>query len=79
MDRLIIININEMFALRVKKKYIASQQRWQCGHCNNLLDNTYEVVSIIPLYKGGSNELHNLTALCGNCHGVKTFKDKMGL
>lgn len=62
-----------------KKKYIASQQRWQCGHCNNLLDNTYEVDHIIPLYKGGSNELHNLTALCRNCHGVKTFKDKMGL
>lgn len=62
-----------------KKKYIASQQRWQCGHCNNLLDNTYEVDHIIPLYKGGTNELHNLTALCRNCHGVKTFKDKMGL
>jgi 5-methylcytosine-specific restriction endonuclease McrA len=62
-----------------KKKYIASQQRWQCGNCNNLLDNTYEVDHIIPLYKGGSNELHNLTALCRNCHGVKTFKDKMGL
>lgn len=62
-----------------KKKYIASNQKWKCAHCNNLLDNTYEVDHIIALYKGGNNDLSNLEALCRNCHGVKTFKEKMNL
>ena len=34
---------------------------------------------VIPLYKGGTNDLTNLEALCRNCHGKKTFKDKMGI
>ena len=62
-----------------KKKYIASNQKWKCAHCLNLLDNTYEVDHIIALYRGGNNELNNLEALCRNCHGKKTFKEKMGL
>ena len=62
-----------------KKKYIASQQKWRCTHCSSLLDNTYEVDHIVALYKGGTNELNNLEALCRNCHGKKTFKEKMGL
>ena len=62
-----------------KKKYIASNQKWRCTHCNNLLDNTYEVDHIIALYRGGTNDLTNLEALCRNCHGVKTFKEKMNI
>ena len=62
-----------------KKKFIASNQKWKCAHCQNLLDNTYEVDHIVALYKGGSNELNNLEALCRNCHGKKTFMEKMGL
>lgn len=62
-----------------KKKYIASQQKWHCTHCHQMLDNTFEVDHIIPLYKGGTNDLHNLEALCRNCHGKKTFKDKLGI
>ena len=62
-----------------KKKFIASNQKWKCAHCQNLLDNTYEVDHITALYKGGTNELNNLEALCRNCHGKKTFMEKMGL
>ena len=62
-----------------KKKFIASNQKWKCAHCQNLLDNTYEVDHIIALYKGGTNELNNLEALCRNCHGKKTFMEKMGI
>ena len=62
-----------------KKKYIASNQKWHCTHCNQILDNTFEVDHIIPLYKGGTNDLNNLEALCRNCHGVKTFKDNLGI
>ena len=62
-----------------KKKYIASNQKWRCAHCQNLLDNTYEVDHIIALYRGGTNDLTNLEALCRNCHGIKTFREKMNI
>ena len=57
------------------KKYIASQQKWICNSCKKTLDYTYEIDHINPLYKGGSNNIDNLQALCRNCHGKKTFSD----
>ena len=59
------------------KKYVASQQKWKCIKCNSLLDCSYEVDHITPLYKGGSNEVENLQALCRNCHGKKTAEDRI--
>lgn len=58
-----------------KKKYIASNQGWKCGHCSNQLDYSYEVDHIVDLQHGGSNETNNLVALCRNCHGKKTLKN----
>jgi len=60
-----------------QKKYIASIQKWRCGHCDNLLDASYEVDHILALYKGGTNDLENLVALCRNCHGIKTTKERI--
>jgi predicted restriction endonuclease len=57
------------------KKIIASTQKWKCLHCNSTLDYTYEIDHIIPLYKGGTNDINNLQALCRNCHGRKTYND----
>jgi hypothetical protein len=59
------------------KKYVASNQKWKCRACGKLLDHSYEVDHIIPLYKGGTNDLHNLQALCRNCHGKKTIEDSL--
>ena len=61
---------------QTKKKIVASNQRWDCNMCMNMLDYTYEIDHIIPLYKGGNNNLNNLQALCRNCHGKKTIYDK---
>lgn len=68
---------NKRSVSETKKKYIASKQGWRCSKCNQVLDATYEVDHIIPLYKGGSNEVSNLEALCRNCHGQKTLMDKL--
>ena len=59
----------------LQKKLVASNQSWKCGRCLQLLDASYEIDHIIPLYKGGSNENDNLMALCRNCHGKKTIED----
>lgn|SRR3990167_9857774 len=59
------------------KKFIASKQKWTCNICHNLLDYTYEIDHIKPLYKGGNNDVYNLQALCRNCHGNKTFIDSI--
>ena len=60
-----------------KKKIVASNQSWKCLSCQNILDATYEIDHIIPLYKDGTNDIDNLQALCRNCHGKKTILDKI--
>ena len=55
-----------------KKKYVASQQNWKCGHCNQQLTAWFEVDHSIRLDQGGTNEVSNLVALCRECHGKKT-------
>ena len=62
-----------------KKKVVASSQQWSCMYCKQLLDASYEIDHIIPLYKGGNNDLNNLQALCRNCHGQKTINDKLNV
>jgi len=61
------------------KKIIASNQSWKCGVCNEIMDYAYEVDHHIPLFKGGSNDVSNLIALCRNCHGKKTILENIDL
>ena len=55
-----------------KKKFVASQQSWNCGHCQKQLPAWFEVDHKIRLEHGGDNHINNLEALCRNCHGEKT-------
>jgi 5-methylcytosine-specific restriction enzyme A len=59
------------------KKIVASTQKWKCVKCCQLLDASYEIDHIQPLYQGGNNNIHNLQALCRNCHGKKTINDAL--
>jgi 5-methylcytosine-specific restriction endonuclease McrA len=59
------------------KKIIASNQAWKCGTCAEIMDYTYEIDHHIPLFKGGSNDISNLIALCRNCHGKKTILENI--
>jgi hypothetical protein len=60
-----------------KKKYIASQQDWKCGHCNERLKATFQVDHKVDLQFGGTNHVSNLVALCCECHATKTMKSNL--
>jgi hypothetical protein len=60
-----------------KKKYVAANQDWKCGHCQSQLDHTFEIDHRIRLEYGGGNDVQNLIALCRNCHGRKTASENM--
>ncbi len=55
-----------------KKKYVAAQQNWKCGKCQQQLTAWFEVDHTKRLDQGGTNDISNLVALCRNCHGEKT-------
>jgi 5-methylcytosine-specific restriction endonuclease McrA len=59
------------------KKKVAADQKWTCAHCQQTLDESYEVDHKIALFNGGGNDLENLVALCRNCHGKKTMKERL--
>ena len=60
-----------------KKKYVAANQNWKCGKCNQQLTAWFEVDHKIRLDSGGSNHINNLIALCRNCHGEKTALENL--
>ena len=60
-----------------KKKYVAANQDWVCGHCKTQLDHTFEIDHKTRLEYGGGNDVQNLIALCRNCHGKKTASENM--
>ena len=60
-----------------KKKWVASQQNWGCKHCSKQLNAWFEVDHVIKLEHGGSNNVENLVALCRECHGEKTAKERL--
>ena len=68
---------NKRNVSETKKKYVASMQSWKCAICYQVLDASYEVDHIHALYKGGTNKVDNLRALCRNCHGKKTVSDRI--
>ena len=67
------VKIQKRSVTSLTKKMVASSQEWKCGTCEQTLDFTYEIDHHIPLFKGGTNEVSNLIALCRNCHGKKTL------
>lgn len=61
----------------MRKKYVASNQDWKCGHCHKQLDHTYEIDHKLRLDEGGTNDVNNLIALCPACHRYKTAEELM--
>lgn len=67
---------NKRAVTPLMKKTVAAKQSWKCGICGRLLDETFEVDHIVPLYMGGTNSTDNLMALDPICHKKKTFKQQ---
>jgi hypothetical protein len=68
---------NKRSVSETKKKYVAANQDWKCGHCDSRLDHTFEIDHKIRLEYGGGNDVQNLIALCRNCHGKNTASENM--
>jgi 5-methylcytosine-specific restriction endonuclease McrA len=45
-------------------------QLWQ-----NLLGDDYQIDHILPIFKGGTNDMDNGQALCTWCHDLKTSEE----
>ena len=54
------------------KKQVAARQCWKCYTCEEMLQSSFQVDHTIPLWAGGEDDESNLTALCANCHSIKT-------
>jgi hypothetical protein len=68
---------NKRAVSTMRKKYVASNQDWKCGHCHKQLDHTYEIDHKLRLDEGGTNDVNNLIALCPSCHRHKTANELM--
>lgn len=50
------------------------QQRGNCYHCGKALGKSFEIDHIVPLIKGGTNDLSNLCVCHGRCNRKKGAK-----
>ena len=59
------------------KKIVGARQHWRCAACGKILDASYEIDHIIPVHRGGGNDLSNLQALCRSpCHIQKSISEQ---
>ena len=50
-------------------KQVAARQQFRCAICKRLFDDQlWDLDHIIPLFRGGSNDLSNIRAVCRGCH-----------
>jgi 5-methylcytosine-specific restriction protein A len=60
-----------------EKRVVAARQRWECAVCHQILSATFEVDHVVPLHKGGADEIGNCQALCTECHRQKTVREEI--
>jgi hypothetical protein len=58
----------------VERQFVIERAGGMCEYCRSLLDyspESFDIEHIIPLVKGGGNDLDNLALACGGCNGRK--------
>ena len=62
--------------MAIREQALAKTQ-YRCAEClrNDKLSIACQVDHIIPLHKGGTDDLDNLEGLCAEHHRAKTAKD----
>ncbi|MGI0479298.1 HNH endonuclease [Geminocystis sp. CENA526] len=54
------------------RKYVYNRDKYQCQSCGKkFAETTLNIDHIIPLAKGGSNDISNLQTLCSHCNQQK--------
>ncbi|MEA5512839.1 HNH endonuclease [Nodularia sp. UHCC 0506] len=57
------------------RKYVFQRDKYQCQSCGKTkLETNLTIDHIIPLARGGQNDLSNLHTLCFTCNQQKTDK-----
>ena len=63
------------FVNQVNRYQIAASQKWCCRICTELLPGVFHIDHTIPLKFGGDDNLENVTAVCIQCHALKTHEE----
>ena len=57
------------------RKYVFQRDRYQCQSCGKTtLETDLTIDHLIPLARGGQNDISNLHTLCFSCNQQKTDK-----
>lgn len=60
-----------------ESRIVGARQGWRCKECNELLPANYHLDHIVPLWKGGSNDIEtNAQVLCVPCHATKSLEEE---
>lgn len=51
------------------------KQRNRCALCEKIVVDKYHRDHIVPLFLGGSNDIHNIQILCPECNLKKSYSD----
>ena len=60
-----------------EKRIVAARAGWKCEQCGEMLDETFEADHVVPLHRGGADDLTNLQALCPRDHRKKTMREEI--
>jgi 5-methylcytosine-specific restriction enzyme A len=61
--------------MTIRKRLLDSQPLCQMCDKQSIIKPATEVDHIAPLFKGGTDDMDNLQALCADCHKIKTLHD----